>query len=201
MAIIVDLNLREDFRIKVRFKMRKYGEIGKKILKGLFTIGMATFALSSPYFVSNLLKGIDQKKQNKKIAKTFQYLNRKGLIKYKRKGKQIYISLTLKGKKYAQELQIDELKIQRPKRWDKKWRIFMFDIPHKMRIVREALRGKLKELGFVQLQKSVWLYPFDCEREFKILQTFFNLSDEHFMFITATNIPLEDHFKSFFNIN
>ncbi|MEW6407826.1 MAG: hypothetical protein AB1465_03995 [Patescibacteria group bacterium] len=179
----------------------KKGELGKKILKGLFTAGAITFALSSPYFILNILKGINYNKYEKKrVAKTFYYLHRRGLINYRRKGKQIYISLTKRGKLYAQELQIDDLEIKRPKRWDKKWRILMFDIPYINRLVREALRGKLKELGFIQLQKSVWLYPFDCEKEFKILKTFFSLPGESFMLVVATKIPFEEEFKRKFGI-
>ena len=30
---------------------------------------------------------------------------------------------------------------------------------------REALRHKIKEIGFVQLQKSVWVCPYECEDE------------------------------------
>lgn len=45
------------------------------------------------------------------------------------------------------------------KRWDKKWRIVIFDIPETMRIKRAALRDLLARLGFKKIQKSVWLSP------------------------------------------
>ena len=44
----------------------------------------------------------------------------------------------------------------------------MFDIPTKPKIynqAREALRLKIKELGFFQMQKSAWVCPYECEDE------------------------------------
>lgn len=64
----------------------------------------------------------------------------------------------------------------------------MFDIPQEKKISREALRGKLKELGFHQLQKSVWIYPFECRVEMELLQDFFGLSHSEMRLIIAENI-------------
>jgi DNA-binding transcriptional regulator PaaX len=96
-----------------------------------------------------------KKISQKKVSDAFYQLRKRGLIRFENKGGQIYIYLTEKGKKFAGILQIDELKIKNSKKWDKKWRILIFDIAQLKRIYREAFRGKLKELGFYQLQKSV----------------------------------------------
>ncbi len=40
--------------------------------------------------------------------------------------------------------------------WDGKWRIVVFDIPEKYKPTREMLRRYLYELGFSQIQKSVF---------------------------------------------
>jgi len=73
------------------------------------------------------------------------------------------VVLTELGRKHALRYKIDELCIQIPIRWDKKWRIVLFDIPEKRKRAREALRDKLKELGFLQFQKSAWVYPYPCK--------------------------------------
>jgi DNA-binding transcriptional regulator PaaX len=39
-------------------------------------------------------------------------------------------------------------------KWDEKWRIVAFDIPEKFKTGRDALRRKLKEVGFHELQKK-----------------------------------------------
>jgi CRISPR-associated endonuclease Cas2 len=52
---------------------------------------------------------------------------------------------------------------RKPKRWDGHWRVVLFDIPERRRGVRNRLRLFMQEYGFVRLQDSVWIYPYDCE--------------------------------------
>ncbi|MDP4001815.1 MAG: CRISPR-associated endonuclease Cas2 [bacterium] len=49
--------------------------------------------------------------------------------------------------------------------WDKKWRIIIFDIPQEKHIARIRFRNKLKSLGCVMLQKSVFIFPYECHEE------------------------------------
>ncbi len=49
------------------------------------------------------------------------------------------------------------------KKWDGRWRMVVFDIPERRRAVRLRLRAVMNEIGFVRLQDSVWVYPYDCE--------------------------------------
>jgi DNA-binding transcriptional regulator PaaX len=51
----------------------------------------------------------------------------------------------------------------KPKRWDKRWRMIVFDIPERRKRTRERLRDTVRSLGFLRLQDSVWVYPYDCE--------------------------------------
>lgn len=55
------------------------------------------------------------------------------------------------------------------KQWDGKWRLIIWDIPEKKRTARDLLRWKLKKLGFIQFQKSVWGTKKNCT---KILREF-----------------------------
>ena len=55
-------------------------------------------------------------------------------------------------------------KILEEKKWDKKWRIVMFDIPEKNKNLRHVLRWKLREWQFEKLQKSVWVSKKDIVR-------------------------------------
>ena len=82
------------------------------------------------------------------------------------------VILTNKGEKRVREFCFDELKIKKSKKWDKKWRVLIFDIPTKPKIynkAREALRNKIKKIGFLQLQKSIWVCPYECEDEILFL--------------------------------
>ena len=59
----------------------------------------------------------------------------------------------------------------------------IFDIPQITRLTRDALRGKLKELGFYRLQQSVWICPFPCQKEVDLLRQFFGLDPKELILI------------------
>jgi DNA-binding transcriptional regulator PaaX len=102
----------------------------------------------------------------KQISNAFADLKRKKLIEIEKyDGDNISVKLTNKGKERTREFHFDLLSIKKPKKWDGKWRIIIFDIPNRFKPAREALREKIKELGLHQLQKSVWVHPYDCEDE------------------------------------
>jgi len=188
--------------------MRSGNEIAKTIIKVIFITGGIAVASTSPYFFSRIIPKLikygfykmKSKKDKKKIYDTFHRLNNAGLIKIDNRGGQIYISLTREGKKRAGKYQIDDLEIKRPKKWDGKWRILIFDVKNKDKLKREALRGKIKELGLSQLQKSVWVYPYDFRKEFQILRSFFEFTNREMQIITATEIEDDKEAKTHFNL-
>lgn len=177
-------------------------EITKDILIGLLMTGVTYIAATSPYFIRNLLREYRnlRKYPKKKVYNTFYSLQKQGCIKIEKRNHQIYISLTEKGRKKAGMFQINNLKIKKPKKWDRKWRLVIFDIAELKRIQREAFRGKLKELGFCPLQKSVWIYPFDCRAEIELLRDFFGLSEKELRLIVAEDIG-DNKLKEFFKLN
>jgi DNA-binding PadR family transcriptional regulator len=193
--------------MKYKYYFRKpKSEIVKDILYWLAVSGAVCIAATSPYFGINLMRGVKKWLKyrktyaKKRITDTFKRLERQGCIEIERRGHQIYIRLTEKGKKMAGWLQIDALKINRPKKWDKKWRIVIFDISQLKKFYREAFRGKLKELGFYPLQKSVWIFPFDCRDEIELLREFFGLSQKEMRLIVAQDIGPDDWLKRNFKI-
>lgn len=83
--------------------------------------------------------------------------------------------LNNKGETKIKKFIFEELKIEKPKKWDSKWRLVIFDIPESKKRERTALRHKLIELGFYQFQKSVWIYPFDCLEEIEFIKDVLNI--------------------------
>jgi hypothetical protein len=179
-------------KYKYYFKKPR-SEIVKDCLSWLCVGGAVAIAATSPYFIQNLLCSY------KKFA--FDRLRREGLISIQKRNHQIYISLTAEGRKKAGMFQIDALNIKRDKKWDRKWRLLSFDIPEKRKIVREALRGKLKELGFHPFQKSIWIYPYNCAPEIELLKTFFGLSDKEAQLIVAENISQSEDWRKVFSLS
>lgn len=62
--------------------------------------------------------------------------------------------------------------------WDEKWRIVIFDIEEETRWRRDKFRSTLKELGFGQLQKSVWISPYDFLGDLKEFLEEYRLTDK-----------------------
>jgi len=177
-------------------------EIAKDILSWLATVGAIYVAATSPYFILNVMKEFRKRKRYKKkrVYDTFYRLQKEGCLEIGKRNHQIYIALTKKGRRRAGRFQINSLEIKKPKKWDGKWKLVIFDIPQHQRIKREAFRGKLKELGFYPLQKSVWVCPYKCDGEISLLREFFGLSDKEIRMITAEKIENDAFLKKIFKL-
>jgi hypothetical protein len=170
---------------------------------GSRTIGRSQ-ARAMRYIEKKMLEneiGVQSAKDRKKFKNKFYYLKKNGLINIEYRGKQIYVSLTEEGQKKAGKYKINELKIKAAKNWDKKWRILIFDIEDKHKGKREALRGKIKELGLYQLQKSVWVCPYEFKKEMVLLREFFGLENDQMKVITASEIEDDEPIRNFFGVN
>lgn len=110
------------------------------------------------------------------------------------------IVLTEKGKKIALRYNTEKIKIKKPLRWDKKWRIIIFDIPEKNRSARDIFRDKLKTLNFYELQKSVFVHPYNCVEELNFLVEFYGIRNNVYL-IEATRLSNEEKLKLHFKIN
>lgn len=96
------------------------------------------------------------------------------LVSYREKPDgEIELVLTEHGRQMILNFDLEKLKLQPTKSWDRKWRIVIFDIPEKKRAARDALRNKLKELGFCELQHSVFICPYSCEDEINFINEVF----------------------------
>jgi CRISPR-associated endonuclease Cas2 len=185
--------------------------ISRTILKGILVGGAFAVASTSPTFAKKMIPALiadfefEQKRKRKqaeldKFYNSFYYLRKKGLLKMEYRGKQLHVSLSEEGKVLAKKYSIDELKIKKPAHWDKKWRILIFDIEEKYRSKREMLRGKLKELGLFQLQKSVWVCPYHFQEEVQALRDFFDFNKEEMTVIIASEIEKENELITFFDL-
>ena len=111
----------------------------------------------------------------------------------------ITLVLTDKGKLRALTYKFQQMKIEGTG-WDGKWRIVVFDIPEKLRKGRDALREKIKELGFYELQKSVFVSPYECENEINFIIEFFDLR-KYVRFGLLETIDNDLHLKKIFNLS
>jgi hypothetical protein len=144
------------------------------LLAGGFALGLARDSMSQKYIFKALKK--DWKEINKKyLYKIVKEFREDRLINYiEKKNGNVEIVLSEKGKRKVLEFDIDNIKINKPIRWDKKWRMVMFDIPEKRRAERNILREKLKNIGFKEIQKSIFVNPYPCLDEINFIVSIFS---------------------------
>lgn len=160
--------------------------------------------LSSPGGARRLLKtvGYELKRaeDRKRFFWTIAYLRRKKYIDYRiAQDGTTTITLTEGGRKRALRYKLDGLSLPRGKQWDGKWRIVAFDIPEKKKAGRDALREKMKELGLVQLQKSLWAWPYECRDEIDFIAEVFEIG-QYVHYMVAESITSEKFLKYKFRL-
>lgn len=179
-----------------------------KILLGMAGLGLLVFGGAVVPGILKALKGLEssgtrgngRKYTKEQINNALGNLKRQKLIKIiKEKNGKFKIKLTNKGRKRILKISLESVAICKPKSWDGKWRIVIFDVPTKFNSAREALRRKMKELGFKQLQKSVWVHPYDCEDEILFVAEIFEV-EKYVEVITAEKVLHEKVLKQAFKI-
>lgn len=96
-----------------------------------------------------------------KIRRALRYLKSRKLIDIQSNYQKEVFSLTKLGYFRVRKL-LRSFGIEKPKKWDGKWRAVIFDVPEKKKSEREIFRQQLKNLGLANLQKSIWIHPYDC---------------------------------------
>ena len=106
--------------------------------------------------------------------------------------------LSKEGRRMALRYNLEKLQIKKPKQWDKKWRMVMFDVPERLKKLRRTLHFHLKELDFHQYQKSVFVHPYECGKEIEFVLEFYG-AKKYVRFVEATHLDNELHLKSHFH--
>ena len=187
------------------FRRHNRGELAKEILL-MIAAGVAIpAALLMPNIpialrpLVKLLSGECHTSQTQNFTNSISYLKRKHLVSLAEKDDQQILTLSEAGKKRVLQFNLDQIEIARPRKWDWNWRIVIFDIPEKRRRGREALRSKLKQLGFHQLQKSCFIHPFDCKSEIDFVSEIYEVSP-YVNFIVAREVEGAHQLQKVFNL-
>jgi len=184
-------------------KERKKSNLQKIILGTIATAGILSVALVAPNAIQILKSfGIDKKLKNFKYDanRSLSRLLSLGLVVFIEKDEKKYLKLTEKGKLKLIRLEKFNFKLKKPRKWDKKWRIVIFDIPQIRKLQREKLRFTLKQIGFVKLQHSVWVYPYDCEELITLLKLDFKIGKE-ILYIIADKVENDKILRGYFKLS
>ena len=174
-----------------------------KINKAIIGTIAAAGTLSIAAVVPGLLTALGPVKfsaQRRYLVKgTLARLKEYGYVAYEGKGQDMRIRLTEKGERFAALMEDGGVAIQKPKRWDGKWRVLIFDISESKKALRNKVRSTLVTLGFVRLQDSVWVHPYDCEDFILLLKADFKIGKE-VLYIIADKIENDKELRTRFDL-
>lgn len=132
------------------------------------------------------------------LKKNIKRLHDQKIIEITEKDGQEIIKLTEKGQtKYLRfRLQVLSLK---NRSWDGKWRLVIYDINRVKRAAGENLRKMLKQIHFLQLQRSVYLTPYKCQEEIEYLREYFGIGEE-VLLLEVSKLENESYYKQYFGL-
>ena len=172
-------------------------ELRKIILQTVQTAGIIGVAVLAPNVVGAMAKMgmIPSSRQKDVVSRSSQRLVKSGLMEWKNSK----LRLTTKGERALRALTLQEFSNTKPRKWDKKWRVLIFDIPERRRALRIKLRTTLRTIGFIRLQDSVWVYPYDCEDLIVLLKADFHVGDD-VLYMIVDSIERDGKLREHFNL-
>ncbi len=179
-------------------KRHKKQNLQRALLLTLATAGLVAWAMMAPNTL-RLLKYFPGDPIRYRLRTAAGKLVVKGYAVWVKKGGAYCLRLTEKGQKaLAFEQSVLSLKSQK-RTWDGRWRMVTFDVPERRRGVRGRLREMMKSVGFIRLQESVWVYPYDCEEFIALLKAELKVG-RNVLYIIADCIEQDGVLRKHFNL-
>ncbi|OHA26994.1 MAG: CRISPR-associated endonuclease Cas2 [Candidatus Taylorbacteria bacterium RIFCSPHIGHO2_02_FULL_46_13] len=180
-------------------KRTRRRNLQKILLRTVAAAGFMSIALLAPNALQALAKlgfiNFKRKYQEKTlINRSRDRLIKAGLLARNEEG---LLRLTPKGMAKLRQLELVDYKLPRPRRWDGKWRVLIFDIKEERKSLRDKVRRTLIALGFKRLQDSVWVYPYDCEDLITLLKADFKIGKDLLYLVVEKmeyDVPLRKQF-------
>ncbi|HEY4476794.1 MAG TPA: CRISPR-associated endonuclease Cas2 [Candidatus Paceibacterota bacterium] len=187
------------------YKAEYRSRVKEVVLATLAIGGLVAFAVMAPNAVQ-LLKYVikDERQRRDRLTYLRRVINslvdKEMIVKVKDAKGQTLLRITECGKKELKRYLAHDLKIKRPRHWDGKYHLIIFDIKETKRIVRDELRKWLEHLGFKRLQNSVWVYPYECREVVVLLKSQFKIGKD-VLYITADEVENDGWLRVHFNLN
>ena len=186
---------------RVSAKRRRWGQVRYGLLATVGIAGVILVTAAAPNLLQ-LLRYVPKNRyrfQNQ-VQSTLARLADQRLITFVQRNGKKYAELTESGRRelLRQQLRFG-LQRGRKRRWDKRWRVIIFDVPERSAPARQRLRNEMRSFGFYRLQDSVWIYPFDCEDVMALLKTDLRLGNA-VRYMIADTIENDRALREHFNI-
>ena len=183
-------------------KRARRGTIERALLGVLVTGGLLTVAMAAPKLVRLVkeehIDAILPPDPRQRLHETAARLARKRLVEFRSEGGRKRMRITTLGRARLEAALERAGRGTKRRRWDGRWRIVIFDIPARRNKTRDHIRYLIRRLGFLRLQHSVWVYPYDCEEVIALLKSDLRIGKE-LLYLIADAVeydqPLRAHFK------
>jgi len=184
----------------------KYAPV-KNILVLLGKGAILSAALLAPKSASILLPLVEKspddnewKKYNTSyLRRALERLESQKMVEVVKEENMQVIRLNVKGKRKILKYSLDSLVIEKPKRWDGKWRIVLYDVPNYSRGLADMMRSTLKTLGFYPIQKSVMLIPYPCKDQIDFLREYYFLGG-NVQYMVVDQLENDEMYKNYFGL-
>jgi len=112
------------------------------------------------------------------------------------------IELTERGKQMLARIQADEVVINcgDASKWDGVWHLVCYDIPEEFKQSRDALRKKLSDTGFMQIQLSLWVFPYNCKEEIALIAQHFGVAP-FVAYLNTNHLPQQSKLEKYYGLH
>ncbi|HEY4512390.1 MAG TPA: hypothetical protein VJH63_01865 [Candidatus Paceibacterota bacterium] len=173
------------------------GDIARAILESIKISGFLAIAAVTPNALQMLEKfGITNFKNKGVISNARSRLVRGGYLKRNEDG---YLRLTKAGEEKLRKYRLKDYELVIPRFWDGKWRVLIFDIIEERRALRDKIRNTLASIGFMRMQDSVWIFPYDCEDLITLLKADFKVGYD-LLYMVVDKLEGDHIFKDYFKL-
>ena len=195
-----------------RNRIIKYGGLAKGILeyfveadRDIYYKNLGRRGVGLLYLIDHLdyllksVKTLHEKKS--KINRVLQSLEKKDILELQEKNNKVTVYLKNENHPKIIEYSIKSLLDfkRKEKKWNGKWFLVFFDVPETQRNKRNYLRKFLIKLGFYPYQKSVYLFPYECEKEVALIKKIVE-GAKYMKYIIAEKIEDEPKAKEYFKL-
>jgi len=174
-------------------KLKKSSAIARQILLHFIDLNRAILPVFDKGNIYRIpFKQYDRfrERDKRRFSQEMSRLAKAGFIKKYFDGKEHWVELEPRGKVQIKRFLTQDLEIASPSKWDRKWRLVIYDIANDKKDKRQIFKSKLEKLGFRKLQESVYVFPFDCLDMISLMKDMYYLSP-HIQYIVADRIETE----------
>ncbi len=195
-------------KMKVKETLFVPGELTDIILRVLgasLLLGGSIAFPTLPLALGTLIKAINAFKKDsvsrRKVIRAIKLLETRRVISFNEECEEISVVVENLFKSRIITYSIAEILNYKKlnHKWDGRWYLVFFDVPEIQRNKRNQLRKLLKDLGFYKYQESVYILPYDCESEVKLIGKIVE-GTKYIKYIIAAKIQDEARIKTYFKI-